>query len=401
MLTKNAAIIVAAGRGARARSALADPKQFAPIGIETVLAKSIAAFERHEKISIVQPVIQADDRKLYEAAVPRHDRVESPVSGGSTRQESVYAGLAALVGRGVDRVLIHDGARPFIDHRTITDVLDAIGTGICALPAYPQPDTLKRVDENGFVSETISRQNIFCAQTPQGFKFAEILAAHETLRISGRNDCGDDAQVAELAGMRVRVVPSTAANAKLTTAQDIEAAITSAATAVPDLRIGNGYDVHALVPGDAVRLCGVKIPFDRRLEGHSDADVGLHALTDALLGAMAMGDIGDHFPPTDQKWRGASSDLFLRHAAELVAQAGGLITNLDVTLLCEAPKLAPYRQAMRECIATTAGIEVARVSVKATTGEGLGFVGRREGIAALATAMVAVPAIRQMAARQE
>jgi 2-C-methyl-D-erythritol 4-phosphate cytidylyltransferase / 2-C-methyl-D-erythritol 2,4-cyclodiphosphate synthase len=395
-LTKTATVIVAAGRGLRAESAFEGPKQFAPIGAETVLAKSIAAFESHEEISVIQPVIHAGDRARYEDAVPGHDRIEAPVIGGSTRQESVYAGLAALAEYGVERVLVHDAARPFVDHRTITDVLNAIDSGVCALPATPQSDTLKRVDGNGFVVETIPRQNLYCAQTPQGFRFAEIFAAHEMLRKSGRNDCSDDAQVAELAGLRVRVVPSSAANVKLTTAEELKSAIASAGPGAADLRSGNGYDVHVLVPGDGLMLCGVKIPYDRRLEGHSDADVGLHALTDALLGAMALEDIGAHFPPSEDKWRGASSDTFLRHAAGLVSAAGGVITNLDVTLLCEAPKLAPYRQAMRGRIAAIAGVEISRVSVKATTSEGLGFIGRGEGIAAFATATVLARLLRHM-----
>jgi 2-C-methyl-D-erythritol 4-phosphate cytidylyltransferase / 2-C-methyl-D-erythritol 2,4-cyclodiphosphate synthase len=389
-LMKTAAVIVAAGRGLRAKSGSDGPKQFAPIGVETVLAKSIAAFEAHEEVSIIQPVIHAEDRNRYDAAVPRHDRIAAPVAGGKTRQESVYAGLAALAKADVARVLIHDAARPFVDQQTISDVLNAVEPGICALPAFPQADTLKRVDGDGYVVETIPRQNLYCAQTPQGFRFDEIFAAHEMLRKSGRNDCSDDAQVAELAGLRVRVVPSPAANVKLTTAGDLQSARASAGASAPDIRTGNGYDVHILVPGDGMMLCGVKIPFDRRLEGHSDADVGLHALTDALLGALALDDIGAHFPPGDEQWRGAASDRFLRHAADLVAGAGGLITNLDVTLLCETPKLAPYRQAMRAKIAGIAGVEVERVSVKATTSEGLGFVGRSEGIAAIATATILV-----------
>ena len=312
-----------------------------------------------------------------------------PVSGGATRQESCKAGLDAL-GTDYDKVLIHDAARPFVTQAVISCVLDGIETGICSLPACAIADTLKRADADNNRVETVSREGIYTAQTPQGFMLTEIAAAHEKAAEDPEVVFTDDAAVAEHAGMRIKIVQGDRSNFKITTQQDLELAKKQMNTTFQhaDIRTGSGYDVHTLGPGDKIILCGVEVPHNQALQGHSDADVGLHALTDALLGTIGAGDIGSHFPPTDAQWKGASSDRFLKHAAELVKGEGGAITNLDVTLVCEAPKITPHRDAMRKRIAEIVDIEVARVSVKATTNEKIGFVGRGEGIAALATATV-------------
>jgi 2-C-methyl-D-erythritol 4-phosphate cytidylyltransferase/2-C-methyl-D-erythritol 2,4-cyclodiphosphate synthase len=276
--------------------------------------------------------------------------------------------------------------RPFVTADLISRTLDALSTAAGAVAAIPVADTLKRAEADRRIAATLPRQDLWRAQTPQAFRFADILAAHEAAAAAGRQDFTDDAAVAEWAGLAVTLVEGSEHNRKLTTAEDFALA---AGTAPPaDVRTGTGYDVHRLVAGDGVWLCGVRIPHDRALEGHSDADVGLHALTDALLGALGEGDIGEHFPDTDPRWKGAASHLFLAAAAERVRARGGVIANVDVTLLCEAPRIAPHRAAMRGRIAEVLGIDPARVSVKATTTEGLGFTGRREGIAALATATV-------------
>ena len=387
-MTGNAVIIVAAGRGERMGGG--GPKQYRMLAGQSVLARSAQAFLDHEGVDHVQVVIHADDRELYEAAIRPHPKLLPPVGGGATRQASVAAGLAALRPLGPRKILIHDAARPFVSRRIIDDVLAAIGPAIAALPAHPVTDTLKRAGADLLVTDTVPREGMFAAQTPQGFMFDEIARAHELAASNGRADFTDDCAIAESAGMAVRIVPAPTSNFKITTMQDMERAM--ALLAIPDIRTGNGYDVHQLVEGDHVWLCGIRIPHDRTLLGHSDADVGLHALTDALLATIGDGDIGSHFPPSDPQWKGASSDRFLAHAVQLVRRAGGQINHLDVTLICEAPKIGPHRERMQARIAEIAGIAVTRVSVKATTNEGIGFVGRREGIAAIATATAAFAA---------
>lgn len=386
---KNAVIIVAAGRGERAGITGKGPKQYRKIGSESVFFRAANAFVRNKKIDLIQPVIHSDDHGRYLDAVPDSEKILAPVEGGQTRQQSVFAGLRALEKLQVENVLVHDAARPFVTGATITTVLDAIDPGTCALPAHAQGDTLKRVDDAGYVEATVPRERLFCAQTPQGFRYDEILSAHREMDRAGRLDFSDDAAVAEAVGMKVRIVPSPAGNLKITTPEDLFMANERVFATLPDIRTGNGYDVHALVDGESVWLCGIEIPFDRKLAGHSDADVGLHAVTDALLGALGARDIGDHFPPGDEQWRNTASDVFLRHAVQQAASAGATIRHLDVTLICEAPRIGPHRERMRERIAEIAAIEKDRVSVKATTNEGLGFVGRQEGIAAIATATVA------------
>ena len=349
-----------------------------------------ASFLDHPDIASVQVVIHADDAGLYQTAKLPHAKLLPPVFGGATRQESVLRGLEALAGRYPAKVLIHDAARPFVTQGIITDVLEAIAPGTGALPACAIADTLKRAEFDAeahlLVAATVPRDMLYAAQTPQGFMYSEILAAHRAALAEGNTSLTDDAAVAESAGLCVRIVPSPHWNVKLTTQSDLDAARMRIATTLPDVRTGNGYDVHQLEPGAFVTLCGVEIASDHKLKGHSDADVGLHALTDALLGTIGDGDIGSHFPPSDMQWKGASSDRFLAHAVSLVRANGGMITHLDVTLICEAPRIGPHRDAMRARIAQIAGLEIFRVAVKATTNEKIGFIGRGEGIAAIATA---------------
>jgi 2-C-methyl-D-erythritol 4-phosphate cytidylyltransferase/2-C-methyl-D-erythritol 2,4-cyclodiphosphate synthase len=391
----NAVVIVAAGRGSRIGDDGEGPKQYRRIGDRTILARTLAAFLEHPEIHFVQVVIHPDDADQYAASAPEHAKLLPSVPGGKTRQQSCLAGLEALADRGISRVLVHDAARPFVGAELISGVLEGIEAGICALPATPVADTLKRASraENGtlHVDETVPRDQLYAAQTPQGFIYAEIREAHIRARDQGRLELTDDAAVAENAGMQVRIVPGSEGNRKITTQEDLQKARERESMNMPDVRTGNGYDVHRLIPDDTGRgviLCGVEIAHSHRLDGHSDADVGLHALTDALLGTIGDGDIGSHFPPSDPQWKGASSDRFLSHACELVRSRKGTITHLDVMLICEAPKIGPHREAMRARIAKICQLDVGRISVKATTNEGIGFLGRGEGIAALANATV-------------
>jgi len=317
-----------------------------------------------------------------------------PVAGGATRQQSVRAGLEALAQHAPDKVLIHDAARPFLDAPLIGRVIAGLDFHAAALPGLPVTDTLKRA-VGGRVTETLDRHALWRAQTPQGFHFAAILAAHRAAATSGAAEFTDDAGLAEWFGLEVSLVEGAEANRKLTTAEDFvmadEHLQRGGVRKAPTIRVASGYDVHVLGPGDAVILCGVAIPHHQRLIGHSDADVGLHALTDALLGAIGDGDIGVHFPPSDERWRGATSELFLKDAAGRIAARGGEIVHVDLTFLCEAPRIGPYRDQMRGSVAAMLGLDIGQVSVKATTNEGLGFIGRGEGIAAMATATVSLP----------
>ncbi len=364
------------------------PKQYRALAGRALLWHTARAFVGHPEVGAVRVVIHPDDRDLYRAATSGLALME-PVAGGDSRQESAYRGLQSLADRPPRTVLIHDAARPFVPRDLVSRVLAALDTQPGAIPALPVRDTLKRSDddEGGRIAVTVDRRGLWQAQTPQGFRFAEIMAAHR--RFAGA-DLTDDAAVAERAGLAVALVAGDADNVKLTTADDFRRAERVAAADL-EVRTGIGFDVHRFGDGDHVVLCGVDIPHDGGLEGHSDADVGLHALTDALLGAIGAGDIGSHFPPSDPRWRGAPSEIFLRRAGELVAAAGGRICNLDVTIVCERPRVAPHRQAMRERIAAILALSPERVSVKGTTTERLGFTGRGEGIAAQAIATVRVP----------
>ncbi|MBV9521936.1 MAG: bifunctional 2-C-methyl-D-erythritol 4-phosphate cytidylyltransferase/2-C-methyl-D-erythritol 2,4-cyclodiphosphate synthase [Alphaproteobacteria bacterium] len=378
------ALVVAAGRGTRLGGPL--PKQYLPLGGVPLLRHSLAALRRHPGVATVSAVIHPDDRALYEAAADGLDLLP-PVPGGAQRQDSVRNGIENLAARAPARILIHDGARPFIDAAIIDRVLAALDTRSGAIAALPLRDTLKR-GADGRVAQTLDRTALWRAQTPQGFRFADILAAH---RAAAGLDLSDDAAVAERAGLEVALVTGSEDNFKVTTMEDLARAERLLAARHGDIRTGQGFDVHAFGAGDRVWLCGIEVPHGQGLTGHSDADVGLHALTDALLGTIGAGDIGVHFPPSDPAWRGAPSHRFLRHAAALVAKAGGVIAHVDVTLICERPKIGPHRAAMVARIAEILAVEPSRVSVKATTTEQLGFTGRGEGIAAQAVATVRLP----------
>ena len=388
---ETAVVIVAAGRGERAGSAVSGPKQYRLIGGEPVIRHTIRAFADHPGVGRIIVAIHADDRDLFAAAAHGFDARIVAVVGGATRQESTRLALEALASDSPETVLIHDAVRPFISSELIGRVIDGARNGHGALAATPVADTIKRKSATGL--ETIDRSTLHAAQTPQGFPFEQIRAAQEKAKASGRSDFTDDAAIAEWAGMRVDIVPGSPDNVKLTFPEDLvlaEQRLTRAAS-YPDVRTGNGYDVHSFEPGNHVWLCGVRIPHDQKLSGHSDADVGLHALTDALLATCGAGDIGTHFPPSDPQWRGAASSIFVEYAAKIVRQRGGRIANADVTLICEAPKIGPHRDAMTAAIAGMLAISADRVSIKATTNEKLGFVGRKEGIAAIATASVVFP----------
>lgn len=387
-----AAVIVAAGRGERA-GAEHGPKQYRRLGGKAVLARALEPFLSHPAISDVALVIHPADRDLLRTACPALPAYVQVVEGGATRQESVRLGLRALHASEPGIVLIHDAARPFVTPALLDAVLEDVDERHGAIPAVPVSDTLKREAADGTIFETVPRTGLHAAQTPQAFPYAAILAAHEKAHDEGRSDFTDDAALAEWTHLPVRLTLGDPENSKITTKRDIEAAERRLAGAefFPDVRTGTGYDVHAFEPGDAVMLCGVSIPHEAGLAGHSDADVGLHALTDALLATCGGGDIGTHFPPSDPQWRGAASRMFVEHAAKLVREKGGRIANADVTLIAEAPKVGPHRAAMVAAMADMLGIEAERVSVKATTNERLGFIGRREGIAALATVSVVYP----------
>ncbi len=374
------ALIVAGGRGVRAGDGM--PKQYRTIGGTTVLRHAIDAFVRHSGVTAVQVVIHPDDADRYAAATAGLD-LHAPVHGGATRQASVLAGLDAM--RGATHVLIHDAARPFVTPDMIDRVIAALSEHDGATPALPVVDSLRSGDIT--VDGDIDRSRLHRVQTPQGFGYDAILAAHR----AATGTESDDVAVARAAGLTVALVAGDEVAFKLTTAADfVRAEAMLAGRMVP--RTAQGFDVHRFGPGDHLWLCGVRVPHSAGLIGHSDADVGLHALTDALLGTIGAGDIGTHFPPTDPQWRGASSDRFLAHACALVRAAGGVIDHLDLTIIAEAPKVGPHRAAFTARVAEITGCR--SVSIKATTTEGLGFTGRGEGIACQAAASVRIPDVR-------
>jgi 2-C-methyl-D-erythritol 4-phosphate cytidylyltransferase/2-C-methyl-D-erythritol 2,4-cyclodiphosphate synthase len=390
-------LVVAAGRGSRAGTG--GPKQYRPLAGKQVLTRTLEALLAAAPEAKARVVIHADDFDLYDQAIAPlaadfGARLGAPVIGGATRQDSVCNGLEALAAEGFGEdaaVLIHDAARPFVAPDLVARALDAARKNGAAVPGLAVVDTIKQVAEDQRIVATPDRAALRAVQTPQAFRFGLILAAHRDARAEGARALTDDGAVAEWAGRVVFIFPGADENVKLTTQEDFLRAEARLLNDLPDIRTGQGFDVHAFGEGDHVWLGGVKVPHAQGLVGHSDADVLLHAITDAVLGAIADGDIGAHFPPSDEKWRGASSDRFLAYAVERVAAKGGRIAHVDATIMCERPKVGPHRDAIREKIAEIMGLELDRVAVKATTTERLGFTGRQEGMAALALATVRLP----------
>ncbi|WOI54449.1 bifunctional 2-C-methyl-D-erythritol 4-phosphate cytidylyltransferase/2-C-methyl-D-erythritol 2,4-cyclodiphosphate synthase [Parvularcula sp. LCG005] len=379
------AVIVAGGRGARARTSI--PKQYASIGGVSMLRRTVLAFAHHPRVDGVQVVIGETDHEQYALAVEGIAGLRPPVVGGTDRQASVREGLRALQADDPSYVLIHDGARPFVSSQTIDRVIDALSTAEGAIAALPVADTLKRETTAGGIAETVSRYGLWRAQTPQGFRYATIRAAHEDAE---PGIATDDASLLERQDIHVSLVPDEPTNIKVTFKEDFQLA-EMILSSQRETRIGMGYDVHQFEAGDYITLGGIDIPHTHKLKGHSDADAVLHAITDALYGTIAAGDIGQHFPPSDEQWRGAASDIFLKHAAKIVRDKGGRIVNVDLTIICEAPKIGPHRNAMAERIAALLEVAPSRVAIKATTTEQLGFTGRREGLACQAIVSVQLP----------
>jgi 2-C-methyl-D-erythritol 4-phosphate cytidylyltransferase / 2-C-methyl-D-erythritol 2,4-cyclodiphosphate synthase len=388
MASSVAAVIVAAGRGTRAGGDL--PKQYRLLAGEPVIRASLSLFSWHGQVGAVQAVIHRDDVASYDAAT-KGLKLMPPVFGGSTRQASVLAGLEALSEGSPDIVLVHDAARPFCSSGLVSRAIAACAQTGAAIPGLEVTDTIKRVDSAGLITGTVNRAELRSVQTPQAFAFPALLDAHRKAAAAGRDDFTDDAALVEWAGLRVISFAGEASNTKLTTDEDFSRAEAKRLASLADLRIGSGFDVHTFGDGDHIMLGGIRVPHDRGVVGHSDADVVLHAIVDAILGALADGDIGKHFPPNDMRWKGASSDQFLKFAVQRVTERGGRVAHIDVTVICEAPRVGPHREAMRARIAEIAGIAVERVGMKATTSEKMGFTGRGEGIAAMATATVRLP----------
>jgi 2-C-methyl-D-erythritol 4-phosphate cytidylyltransferase/2-C-methyl-D-erythritol 2,4-cyclodiphosphate synthase len=385
MMVNCAVLIVAAGSGDRFGGSI--PKQYLDLAGIPILRRSVLAFQDHPHIDHIQVVINQNHADRYEKTVGDLG-LPPPVSGGATRQDSVRLGLEALARDKKPKfVMIHDAARPLVDAATITAVRKALDTQKGAIAAKPLVDTLKR-GEGTVIKDTIDRQNLWQAHTPQAFHFDDILAAHKAAEGA---QLTDDAAVAEKAGLAVTLISSNPDNMKITNPDDLDRASRLLGQSFSDVRTGFGFDVHRLIPGDMIYLCGVGIPHNRKLEGHSDADVGLHALVDAILGAMSAGDIGVHFPPSDMQWKGKDSSHFVTHAVRMVQERGGFISHVDVTLLCENPRIGPHREAMLKRMASLLEVSLDRVSVKATTTERLGFTGREEGIAAQAVATLRFP----------
>ncbi|WP_373236073.1 bifunctional 2-C-methyl-D-erythritol 4-phosphate cytidylyltransferase/2-C-methyl-D-erythritol 2,4-cyclodiphosphate synthase [Cohaesibacter celericrescens] len=403
-----AAIIVAAGSGVRARrTSDAVAKQYVPLAGKAVLCRTIETFLTSDAIDLIVTVIAQEDLDLYKNAVApllqgklaeqAQKKLRTSVRGGTTRQASVLCGLRALEKDSIDTVLVHDAARPFISHAILDRCRIALHSHKACLVAVPVTDTIKQATPEGRIQKTIDRSSLWAAQTPQAFAYDFIYDAHTRAAQQCAETFTDDAAVAEWAGAEVHIVEGDPTNIKLTNREDLDMAdarlnsLQGSTSPLTDVRMGTGYDVHAFDAGDAVIIGGIQIPHDKKLKGHSDADVGLHAITDAILGAIADGDIGTHFPPSDPQWKGAASDLFLKDAVRRVRERNGKISNIDLTLICEAPKIGPHRPAMRQAIADICEISINRVSVKATTSERLGFTGRKEGIAAMASTCIQLP----------
>ncbi|CCQ73807.1 bifunctional 2-C-methyl-D-erythritol 4-phosphate cytidylyltransferase/2-C-methyl-D-erythritol 2,4-cyclodiphosphate synthase [Magnetospira sp. QH-2] len=375
------ALIVSAGRGRRFGGDL--PKQYQALGGKPLLRRTLRAFLGHPRVDGLKVIIHPDDRELYDEAAKELD-LPVPAHGGPTRQDSVRLGLESIREQNPDLVLIHDAARPFPSADLIDRVIDQLGVTPGVIPAVPVADTLKRGDESQRIIGTVERAGLWRAQTPQGFHFDAIMSAH--LAAAGRDDLTDDAAVAELMGHSVALVMGSEDNFKVTTREDLDKAERLIAPSHGETRTGFGMDVHRFTEGDGVTLCGITVPHGATLAGHSDADVAMHALTDAILGAVGSGDIGSHFPPSEPQWKGAASEIFLRHAVKEAESRGARLIHLDLTIICERPKIGPHREAMRTRLGEILSLAPDRISVKATTTEKLGFTGRGEGIAAQAVA---------------
>lgn len=386
-------VILAAGRGTRAGDA-GCPKQYRHIAGEAAISRALRTFRSWDSNCPIVIVRHADDAALLEEAIQDWDAKTYDTVGGATRQASGLEGLRFLAALDAppSHAFIHDAARPFVSRalleRLRASLIEEPSVGV--IPAIPIVDTVKQADPNSTITSTVPREGLYRAQTPQAFALRAILDVHEQAARAVATECTDDASLFEWASMPVRIVPGDHWNIKLTYQADFEEAelmlkVKDRET-MPDVRVGHGYDTHRLVAGREIVLCGVKIPHDSSLSGHSDADVGLHALTNALLATVSADDIGSHFPPSDPQWKDVSSDRFLRHAVRLVGEAGGTVTHCDVTLVCETPKISPHREVMKATVAGILGLDRSRVSVKAATNERIGFVGRQEGILALATA---------------
>ena len=386
-----AVVIVAGGSGLRAGGET--PKQYQLIGGKPVIWWTIKAFAEHSGVAHVQPVIGEGHDGMY-ARATEGLMIEPAVRGGATRQDSCRAGLEALARHRPGKVLIHDGARPFISPDLISHVIAGLDRHSAVVPGLPVAETLKFAP-GGIVKKTIDRSGMWMAQTPQGFDFEMILRAHRAAHDSGIHNLTDDAAVAERAAIEIAMIPGIPKNRKLTTAGDVDVADRAIKATrfahLHDVRVGQGIDVHPFEAGEAVILCGIAIPHGQKLKGHSDADVAMHALTDAIFGAIGEDDIGVHFPPSDIQWKGAASSVFLRKAVERVRQRGGLIANADITILAEAPRIAPHIPAMKAVLTPLLEVTTDRIAIKATTTERLGSLGRKEGIAAFAVATVRLP----------
>ena len=387
---KIGAVVVAAGTGSRAGGE--KPKQYQEIGGRPVVWWALKSFCDHPSIAHIQPVIGPGQDDLF-ASATQGLAIDPPVIGGETRQESCRRGLEAIARHQVTHVLIHDAARPFVSADLISRVIAGLQQHQSAIPGLAIADTVKKAPF-GTIERTIDRTGLWTVQTPQGFAFEAILAAHEKAAETGQSSLTDDAAVAELAGLEVAIIPGDAENRKMTTAADLAAAdraLSASLNDLPDIRTGIGIDIHPFAEGDHVMLCGVAIPHNHRLAGHSDADAALHALTDAILGAIGEGDIGMHFPPSDPQWKNAASAIFLSKAVDLVTRRGGKVGNVDLAILAEAPRISPHIPAMKARLAALLGIGEDRIAIKATTTEKLGFVGRGEGITAYAAVLVRLP----------
>lgn len=391
-MSKILVLIVAAGKGVRAGGEV--PKQYVSLAGRLVLTRTIDAFMDHPLVTGIATVISPGDIDYYQSATAEFgEKLLAPIDGGKTRQESVYNGLKGINQHQPDLVLIHDAARPYVDRHLVDRLIEGLTDHDAVLPVIPVSDTIKQVT-GGIVEKTVERDHLFGAQTPQGFKYPLILDLHKQAENDKTTSFTDDASIAEAAGLDVYCVEGSIDNQKLTTRRDMEMAeLVLAQKQKLETRTGSGFDVHRFEPGDGVVLCGVKIPFGKQLQGHSDADVAMHALTDALYGALGEGDIGTHFPPSDPQWKGVASSVFLKHAVELVGERGGKIINTDLTIICEQPKIKPHQPAMRAELAQIMNLDAHRIAIKATTTELLGFTGRGEGIAAQAIATITLPAI--------